>query len=191
MCRGAGKATRDNLKGLIPHYEWLRSLPDPAPLLTSISEAKIGQWANEAQRLKARELREYVAPRRNALVLAALRDARGRVLDDMAAMLLKLSKKVVWISQRRLAESHVEESTDTGTLIAVLAGCSVHSPWMCHRQPRLSRWKRRLSRTAGSVRCRKREENALSVSQITGSHLPMKRSGRTAGSCWRLLAHCH
>jgi TnpA family transposase len=121
MCRGAGKATRDNLKALIAHYEWLRSLPDPAPMLTSISEAKIGQWANEAQRLKARELREYVAPRRYALVLAALRDARGRVLDDMTAMLLKFSKKVVWISQQRLAESHVEESTETGTLIAVLA----------------------------------------------------------------------
>jgi hypothetical protein len=29
---------------------------------------------------------------------------------------------VVWISQQRLAESHVEESTETGTLIAVLAG---------------------------------------------------------------------
>jgi hypothetical protein len=29
MCRGAGKATRDNLKELIAHYEWLRSLPDP------------------------------------------------------------------------------------------------------------------------------------------------------------------
>src|SRR5260370_39254815 len=79
------------------------------------------RWANEAQRLKARELREYVAPRRYALVLAALRDARGRVLDDMTAMLLKFSKTVVWISQQRLAESHVEESTESGTLIAVLA----------------------------------------------------------------------
>jgi hypothetical protein len=86
MCRGAGKATRDNLKALIAHYEWLRTLPDPAPILTSLSEAKIGQWANEAQRLKARELREYVPPRRYAQVLAALRDARGRVLDDMTGI---------------------------------------------------------------------------------------------------------
>jgi hypothetical protein len=38
----------------------------------------------------------------------------------MTAMLLKFSKKVVWISQQHLAESHVEESTETGTLIAVL-----------------------------------------------------------------------
>jgi hypothetical protein len=32
--------------------------------------------------LKARELQEYMAPRRYALVLSALREGRGRVLDD-------------------------------------------------------------------------------------------------------------
>lgn len=29
MCRGAGKATRNNLKGLITHYQWLNTLVDP------------------------------------------------------------------------------------------------------------------------------------------------------------------
>ena len=52
-CRGAGKPTRENLKGLIAHYQWLETLVDPAPLLAPISEAKVAQWANEAQRLKA------------------------------------------------------------------------------------------------------------------------------------------
>jgi hypothetical protein len=66
-------------------------------MLTSKSEAKIGQWANEARRLKARELREYVPPRRFSLLLAALRNSRGRVLDDMTVMLLRRSKKVVWM----------------------------------------------------------------------------------------------
>jgi hypothetical protein len=70
---------RDNLKALIAHYQWLETLTDPVPHLASISQAKVAQWANEAQRLKARELREYVAPRRYALALAALRAARGRV----------------------------------------------------------------------------------------------------------------
>ena len=81
MCRGAGKPTRENLNGLIAHYQWLETLVDPAPLLAPIPEAKVAQWANEAQRLKARELREYMAPRRYALPLAALRSARGRLLD--------------------------------------------------------------------------------------------------------------
>ena len=73
MCRGAGKPTRENLKVLVAHYQWLATLVNPVPLLAPISEAKVTQWANEAQRLKARELREYVAPRRYALLLAAFR----------------------------------------------------------------------------------------------------------------------
>ena len=180
MCRGAGKATRDNLKELIAHYEWLRSLPDPAPLLTSISEAKIGQWANEAQRLKARELREYLAPRRYALVLAALREARGRVLDDMTAMLLKFSKKVVWISQQRLAESHVEESTETGTLIAVLAEMLGVLAQDVPPAAKIEQLEATIMAHGGLVRCRTPAKNALSMSRITGSHLPTKPSGRTA-----------
>jgi hypothetical protein len=84
LCRGAGKATRENLGALIAHYEWLTTLTDPVPILAPISDAKVTQWANEARRLKAPELREYVAPRRYALVLAALRVAPGRELDDGA-----------------------------------------------------------------------------------------------------------
>lgn len=61
MCRGAGKPTRENLKGFIAHYRWLEMLVDPAPPLAPIAAARVAQRANEAQRLKARELREYVA----------------------------------------------------------------------------------------------------------------------------------
>jgi hypothetical protein len=56
-----------------------------------ISESKVAQWAREAQRLRAKELREYVAPRRYVLVLSALRAARGRLLDDLTKMFLKFS----------------------------------------------------------------------------------------------------
>ena len=48
LCRGAGKRTRENLKALIAHYEWLRTLIDPIPVLATISEAKVAQWAYEA-----------------------------------------------------------------------------------------------------------------------------------------------
>ena len=94
MCRGAGKPTRENLKVLVAHYQWLATLVNPVPLLAPILEAQMTQWANEAQRLKARELREYVAPRRYALLLAAFRAARGRLLDELTAMLIKFSAKL-------------------------------------------------------------------------------------------------
>ena len=121
MCRGAGKATRENLKALIAHYEWLSTLTDPAPILAPIAEAKVAQWANEAQRLKARELREYVAPRRYALLLAALRAARGRVLDDLTVMLLRFSGTVVWRSEKYWDEANIDRGDQTDTLIGTLA----------------------------------------------------------------------
>jgi hypothetical protein len=44
MCRGAGKATRDKLKELIAHYKWLRSLPDPAPMLSRPWQIRRTGW---------------------------------------------------------------------------------------------------------------------------------------------------
>jgi TnpA family transposase len=121
MCRGAGKPTRDNLKALITHYNWIETLVNPVPLLAPISEAKVAQWANEARRLKARELREYVAPRRYALLLAALRSARGRLLDELTAMLIKFSAKIIWRSEQHLEETSLDRGDQSTTLIATLA----------------------------------------------------------------------
>jgi hypothetical protein len=121
MCRGAGKSTRETLKALIAHDQWLQTLPDPAVPLAKISESKVAQWANEAQRLKARELREYVAPRRYALLLAAFRSARGRLLDELTAMLIKFSAKIVWRSEERREEARIDRGDQSATLIATLA----------------------------------------------------------------------
>jgi hypothetical protein len=121
MCRGAGKPTRKNLKALVAHYQWLATLVNPVPLLAPISEAKVTQWAKEAHRLKAGELREYVAPRRYALLLAAFRAARGRLLDELTAMLIKFSAKIVWRSEERLEETHIDRGDQSATLIATLA----------------------------------------------------------------------
>jgi hypothetical protein len=40
LCRGAGKPTRENLKTLTTHYQWLQTLADPAPLLAPISKGQ-------------------------------------------------------------------------------------------------------------------------------------------------------
>jgi hypothetical protein len=121
MCRGAGKPTRENLKGLIAHYQWLETLVNPAPLVAPISEVKVAQWANEAQRSKARELREYLAPRRYAVLLAALPSVRGRLLDDLTVMLLKFTGKIVGRSEQHLKETRTVLTDQTDTLIATLA----------------------------------------------------------------------
>src|SRR5882724_1025110 len=76
LCRAPGRASRKNLKALIERHQWLQELPDPTAALQTIADSKVLQWANEAKRLKAGELREYIRPRRHALLLAVIRQAR-------------------------------------------------------------------------------------------------------------------
>jgi len=117
ICRAPGRATRKNLVALIDRHEWLQRLPDPTAALHPIADAKILQWANEARRLKAPELREYIAPRREALLLALLRQARGQVLDDLTQMLLKLVRKIEWKSEQRYDEWYQGRRATTDSLI--------------------------------------------------------------------------
>lgn len=41
----------------------MQDLPDPAVALHFVADSEVLQWANEARRLKAPELREYIVPR--------------------------------------------------------------------------------------------------------------------------------
>lgn len=75
LCRASGRPSRKNLKALIERHRWLAELPDPTAALQSIVDSKVLQWANEAMRLNALELREYVTPRRQTLLLALIRHA--------------------------------------------------------------------------------------------------------------------
>ena len=127
ICSAPGRASHKNLNELIDRYHWLQELPDPTSALASVSDSKVLQWANEARRLKAPELRRYVTPRRHALVLAALRLARGKVLDDLTQMLLRIVRKIEWKSQQRLAEWYANRHNETDLLIRVLQkSLSVH-----------------------------------------------------------------
>lgn len=117
LCAAPGRASRKNLNALIDHYQWLQQLPNPTTALQSIADSKIFQWANEARRLNALELREYVTPRRHTLLLAVIHDARDQVLDDLTQMLLRLTRKVEWKSDQRLAQWYQARRNKTDALI--------------------------------------------------------------------------
>jgi TnpA family transposase len=74
-------------------------------------------WANEARRLNALELREYVLPRRHTLLLASIRAARGQILDELTQMLLRLARKIERRSQQLLAEWYQSRHSKTDQLI--------------------------------------------------------------------------
>jgi TnpA family transposase len=117
LCRAPGRASRKNLKALIERHQWLQNLPDPTAALQALADSKVLHWANEAKRLKAGELREYITPRRHALLLSVIRQARGQVLDDLTQMLLKLVRKIESKSADRLQEWYVARHHQTDSLI--------------------------------------------------------------------------
>ena len=117
LCANPGRPMRKNLTAMIDRYHWLQTLPNPTTALQTIAGSKISQWANEARRLSAIELREYVAPRRQTLLMAVIYDARGQVLDDLTHMLLKFSRKIEWKSEQRLVEWYQKRHHKTDALI--------------------------------------------------------------------------
>ena len=117
LCAPPGRASRKNLNSLVDRYQWLQGLPNPATALKLIADSKISQWANEARRLSAIELREYVAPRRHTLLMTVIHDARSQVLDDLTQMLLRSSRKIEWKSEQRLADWYQKRHHKTDALI--------------------------------------------------------------------------
>jgi TnpA family transposase len=115
--RAPGRPSRKNLNALIARYKWLQGLPDPTAALHCVADSKVLQWANEARRLKAPELRAYVGPRRLTLLLALIRQSLGQVLDDLMHMLLRIARKVQWKSEQRLEEFLAQRRAETDALI--------------------------------------------------------------------------
>ena len=117
LCAAPGRASRKNLNALIDRYQWLQGLPNPEKALQSIADSKIVQWANEARRLNALELREYVTPRRHTLLMAVIHDARGKALDELTQILIRLARNVEWKSELRLTEWYQTRRHKTDSLI--------------------------------------------------------------------------
>ena len=117
LCSTPGRPSRKNLNALIDRYQWIEQLPNPTTALPSIADSKISQWANEARRLNALELREYITPRRHTLLMAVIHDARGQVLDELTQMLLRFTRKVEWKSELRLTEWYQTRRNKADALI--------------------------------------------------------------------------
>lgn len=120
ICRPAGRATLKNLQKLIDHFHWLQSFLDAKTVLTGISPAKVEQWADEGRRLTAAELGRYRAPRRHAILLAVLCLARGRLLDDLVGMLVKIMRRLQHRAEAKLDAWHAERREASDRLVAVL-----------------------------------------------------------------------
>lgn len=120
LCRPPGRATAKNLKTLAEHLDWLETLAVPQTALAEIAPVKIEQWADEARRMIATELKEYRAPRRHALLIALVHDTRGRILDGQVTMLLKFMRKIQHQAETDLQAWLDERQESSEQLIIIL-----------------------------------------------------------------------
>jgi TnpA family transposase len=120
LCRPPGRATAKNLKALAGYLDWLENLAIPQVALADIMPVKIGQWADEARRMIATELKEYRAPRRHALLLALIYVSRGSILDDQVKMLIKSMRKIQHQAQEDLQAWLDERQESSEQLIIIL-----------------------------------------------------------------------
>jgi hypothetical protein len=120
LCRPPGRATRNNLNALAEHLDWLETLVTPEGALAGITPVKVEQWADEARRLTAAELRRYRAPRRHALLVALVHVTRGRILDDLVTMLTKSMRKIRHQAEADLQAWLDEQQESSEQLIIIL-----------------------------------------------------------------------
>ena len=88
LCRPPKRASRDGLNEVLEQLKWLNTLALPENLLAVLPPNRIEAWVKEARRLTASELREYVAPRRYALLACLLVRTRASRLDDLVTLLV-------------------------------------------------------------------------------------------------------
>lgn len=85
-----GPAKPKTIRLWTDRLEWLASFIDPDPLLTGIAHTKLRQFAAEAAALEVSDLLDIAQPgKRHTLLLALLRQARMRCLDELIEMMLR------------------------------------------------------------------------------------------------------
>ena len=94
LCRPTKRASRDHLDEAIEQLNWLIELALPQDILAGVPVTRIEAWAEEARRLTATELREYIAPRRHALLICLLAQTRASRLDDLVTMLIRFLGRI-------------------------------------------------------------------------------------------------
>src|ERR1039457_221566 len=125
LCRPAKRASRDHLDEAIEQLNWLFELALPQDALTGVPVTRIEAWAEEARRLTATELREYVAPRRHALLICLVAPTRAGRLHDLATMLILFLARIEAKARADLEAWHRDRRMNLTQLVEVLRDLAV------------------------------------------------------------------
>ena len=125
LCRPAKRPSRDHLDEAIEQLNRVIDLALPKDVLADVPVSRIDAWAEEARRLTATELREYVQPRRHALLICLLSQIRARRLDDLVTMLIRFIGRIEAKARGDLDAWHRKRRMNLSELVGILRELAV------------------------------------------------------------------
>ena len=115
------RPTRSHLQELLAHTDWLASLGDVDRSLEGLPPLKIRHFAAQCKALDAREMKDIAAPKRLALLVCLVHQARVQARDDLAEMLIKRMNRIHVAGKEELERLRAEHRETIETLVAALA----------------------------------------------------------------------
>ncbi len=116
------RPSRNHLRDLICHLDWLLALGDVAPHLAGIPMTKLRHFIAESKALDASELKDITLPKRLTLILCLIRHAQVQTRDNLAEMFVKRMQKLKNLAREELENLRLKHHLTTEKLITVLSG---------------------------------------------------------------------
>lgn len=118
--RSAKKSSRKHLDQLIEQLLWLESLPDSDAALEGVAATKLKRMADQIATLDAGELKSFRPAKRQALILALIRQMRIRTRDDIAEMFIRRMSVIHKHAREALIELQARQREMSEDLVGTL-----------------------------------------------------------------------
>lgn len=118
--RDPGKATLTNLALLLEHHHWLEGQKPGIDLSRLLPDAKLHQFAAEADSLDVARMRQVEPVKRLTLTVALIHTKAAQVLDDLGNLYCKRLHAVHRKGREALDAYHREHQNRTDTLVRAL-----------------------------------------------------------------------
>jgi len=115
------RTTVKNMRELVEHLNWLKSLNAAKDIFNIIPESKLQRLSDEARSLNIVQMNEMEEAKRFTLVTALVRSQTAQVIDDLADMFIHSVKKLHNNGSEALNEYHRLHQDKADSLIEVLS----------------------------------------------------------------------
>lgn len=119
--RDPGKASLKNLKLLVAHHAWMLERSPSADLVKLLPDAKLRQFASEADALDASAMRDLEIDKRLTLAAALVTTKTAQVLDDLGDLYIKRLLSIHQSAKDALTRYHLEQRQRVDALVRTLS----------------------------------------------------------------------